>query len=45
MNWLPDSFNIEKLFNASQNELDEEELEKIAETYYLLIEDTNYLTK
>lgn len=30
--WLPDSFNIEKLFNHSQHDLDEEELTKIAET-------------
>jgi hypothetical protein len=29
--WLPDSFDVEKLFSKSLNELDEEELKKIAD--------------
>ena len=41
IHWLPDSFNVEKLFSQSQNELDEDELKKIAETQYLLVEDMN----
>ena len=43
--WLPDSFDVEKLFSKSIDELDQDELDKIAETYQLLVDDNNYITK
>ena len=45
MNWLPDSFSVEKLFKAGKNEVDLNEVKKIAELYHLLVDDINYLTK